>query len=530
MAHFNLLIQPEEGSGSFPVSLWAIGVSGAGQQLYTAPRASWLDYSHRLEQSKVMDAGNLGRADACIFRGEPVVQAVQCSPCDLAQVGFGESEAALPGHVSLGSLLSRVDSAQDAVLDPARGNGSYAEPEPPGHAMGAGVESKAMRPFRQRIALLGVSIDNLSMNEVVETIDGLIEKGGHYQVATANVDFLTKALDDCELLEILHRCELVVPDGMPLVWASKILGAPLKERVTGADLVPRLLELSSRKKRRIFLLGATEESSRAAAERIRNDYPAAVICGRYSPTFASGEAVEDELILQLIREANPDLLLVAFGNPKQEKWLARHRDRLEVPVCIGVGASIDFLSGIQFRAPLWMQQMGMEWMHRLINQPRRLALRYLNNLLFLLRYLPVQVVMTALQPRAVREGQIRLVWHGNVLTVGIAGAFCGSAAKTLFDELDRCNHDGSLILDLSSARFISPDAIGLLAYLAQRCARTGDELWITGGMPILRSVLKATFPSGGPFRLAMTLQDALTIVWPPSVRETTLDTLGSEAA
>jgi N-acetylglucosaminyldiphosphoundecaprenol N-acetyl-beta-D-mannosaminyltransferase len=424
-------------------------------------------------------------------------------------------------------LDAKSDAASFGWPDAAHSAEHQPGPQP---ASGADTKDETWRAFRNRIALLGVGIDNLSMDAVVEIIDGLIDTGGCHQIATANVDFLTKAFDDAELLDILHRCELVVADGMPLVWASRILGAPLKERVAGADLVPRLLELSARKKRRVFLLGATDENSRAAAEQIGRKYPGAIICGRYSPPFAPDGPAEDELVLKLIAEAKPDLLLVAFGNPKQEKWIANHRDRLNVPVCIGVGASIDFLSGRQCRAPHWMQRTGLEWTHRLINEPRRLALRYLNNSLFLLRYLSVQLVANSLQPRALQKPRVDLAWHGGVLTLGIVGAFCGSSAKEIIEQLERCSHSGSLVLDLTSAEFVAPDAAGLLIYLAQHCGRTGSELWVAGGKPALRSVLQATFPAGEPFRIAMTLQDALRFISSPSLPKTELSSLRSEAA
>jgi N-acetylglucosaminyldiphosphoundecaprenol N-acetyl-beta-D-mannosaminyltransferase len=523
MAHFDMLIQPEDGSGVFPVSLWAVRGVGNDQQLYAAPQASWLDYSRRIDQIKLMDERTLGHADACIFRGEPVVQNIQCSSSDLARMGFGDAQANLPKYLRLNALLNRQKTnAGDSCApesDPAR------EPSP---TMESGAAAKTSDAFRNRIALLGVGIDNLSMDAVVEIIDALIEEGGCHQVATAKVDFLTKAFDDAELLDILNSCELVLPDGMPLVWASRILGAPLKERVAGADLVPHLLELSARKKRRIFLLGATEENSSAAAQRIQKEYPDAILCGRYSPPFTQSDAMEDERTLQLIAEAKPDILLVAFGNPKQEKWIAKHRDRLNVPVCIGVGATIDFLSGRQSRAPQWMQQSGLEWIYRMVSEPRRLALRYLNNALFLLRYLSVQLLANSLQPRALQKPQIRLSWHGSVLAVGIVGGFSGSIAEQLIEDLDKCNHYGPLILDLSFTEFIAPDAAGLLIHLAQRCGRTGNELWLAGGKPSLRSVLQATFPAGEPFRTAATLKDALRFVWSPSLYERGLVSRRSE--
>ena len=236
----------------------------------------------------------------------------------------------------------------------------------------------------ERIAILGVPVDDLSMDEAVEKIDQLIERGGFHQVATANVDFLMNSIDDEGLMDILHRCELVLADGMPLVWASRVMGTPLKQRITGADLLPRLIELSQRKKRRMFLLGATEERSQAAADWIARTYPGAQLAGRYSPPFSSLAAIDHEHILKLIADADVDILLVAFGNPKQEKWLAMHRSHLQVPVCIGVGASIDFLSGQHPRAPGWMQQAGLEWLHRFLKEPRRLGCTFVTQSVSLL--------------------------------------------------------------------------------------------------------------------------------------------------
>jgi N-acetylglucosaminyldiphosphoundecaprenol N-acetyl-beta-D-mannosaminyltransferase len=512
LEHFDLLIRPEQGSGIFPVSLWAARGLKSGQRLYAAPQDSWLEYSRRLEQTNLMDERDLGRADACISRGESMLHSVLCSPQDLALLGFGEEQVKIPKHLRTSWLLAgreETASAEGAAMTAVLSDEALPESAA---AKAADGKAQIAQKFRNQIALLGVRIDNFSMDEVVETIDRFIDEGGFHQVATANVDFVTKAFDDSELLDILRDCELVVADGMPLVWASRVLGVALRERVTGADLVPRLLELSAQKKRRIFLLGATEENSRAAAERIKQEYPEAVICGRYSPPFTPGQSVDDEHVFELLEQAKPDILLVAFGNPKQEKWISRNRDRLKVPVCIGVGASIDFLSGRQSRAPFWMQKTGLEWMHRLVNEPRRLAVRYFDNGLFLLRYLSVQLLTTSLQPRTMQERQIKLAWHGEVLTVGVVGGFCGAAAQEMFQELERQEYDGSLVLDLSGTDFITPDATGLLLYLSQKCTRAGRELWIAGGTAQLHSVLQATFPAGEPFRVAMTMPDALHFV------------------
>src|ERR1700738_3138368 len=220
-----------------------------------------------------------------------------------------------------------------------------------------------------RVAILGVAIDNLTIDQVLDAVEVMIARGGFHQIATANVDFLIKSVQDQELCETLGRCDIVLADGMPLVWASRLLGTRLKERVTGADLVPRLAKLSAERGYRIFLLGASEESSGGTAEWIQKNFSSNCIAGRHCPRFQPLEEMDHEDILARIEEAQPDILMVAFGNPKQEKWLTMHRNRLKVPVCIGVGGSFDFLSGRIRRAPVWMQSYGFELLLREVSGP-----------------------------------------------------------------------------------------------------------------------------------------------------------------
>jgi len=220
---------------------------------------------------------------------------------------------------------------------------------------------------------LGVPVDNVSMEEALGRIEEFIAEGSCHQIATANVDYLVHAKKDSEYQQILCMCDMVVADGMPLVWASRLFGAPLKERVTGSDLVPRLAALSAKKGYGIFLLGATPEVSRRAEERLTSQYPGVRIVGRFSPPMRPLEELDDEEILREIERAAPDILLVAFGSPKQEKWIHRNRARLRVPVCIGVGGTLDFVAGAVPRAPRWMQISGLEWAYRIWAEPRRLA-------------------------------------------------------------------------------------------------------------------------------------------------------------
>ena len=175
-------------------------------------------------------------------------------------------------------------------------------------------------------------------------------------------------------------------------------------------------------------------------------------------------------MLKAIEDAKPDILLVAFGNPKQEKWLAMHRHCLNVPVCIGVGASVDFFSGRQSRAPMWMQRSGMEWIFRLFSEPRRLGPRYLDNVLFLLRYLSLQLFITSVQPSKSPATKISMTRLGRALIVRIAGDFTGPAVSELRQGIESELASGcSLIVDLSSSRTIRPMPPCSLSGLPSRC-------------------------------------------------------------
>ena len=490
-----MVIKPEKAKDPFAVSLWATWTGESGPRVMAAPESSWHDFASRLENSGILDSDSLGCVDAHVARGEPIVRYVSCSLEDLQKIGLRdvpESEA---------KRLPRQAGTFYQKLSGTSGSFSTDEYQP---------RASENAASKSQIALLGVRIDNVSTNQSVSIIDSLIDQGGFHQIATANVDFLNKAAVDPELMEILHSCELVLPDGMPLVWASRLMGTPLKERVTGADLLPRLLELSVQKKRRIFLLGATEDCSNFALQRVCREYPGAVICGRMSPPTASLTQMKNSEILKRIEESKPDILLVAFGNPKQEKWLAMHRDQLKVPVCIGVGGAFDLFSEKQMRAPLWMQRFGMEWMFRFLREPRRLGPRYLEGALFLLRYLSRQLLLTSVQPRNTETTKISVKRKENAVIVRVSGNFTGSAVVDLQRSLEPELENGcSFIMDLSSTSTIRPDAAGLLAFLAHRAWEANAQIWLVGVQRGVIGVLRATFPTGRYFRTAATVEEAL---------------------
>ncbi|OYW77333.1 MAG: hypothetical protein B7Z37_04620 [Verrucomicrobia bacterium 12-59-8] len=234
---------------------------------------------------------------------------------------------------------------------------------------------------RKQVRLMNVPFDVVTMPQTLERIGGMIDSKQPHYIATANVDFLVQSRRDTELRRILNDAHLVVCDGTPLVWLSKLLRRPLPERVAGSDLVPQLLARAEREGWRVFFLGGEPRTLKQAVRNIESKHPNIQIAGSYSPPFAPLDRMDHEGICERVREAKPEVLLVSFGCPKQEKWIARNYAALGVPVCIGVGATVDFLAGTVRRAPRWMQVAGMEWVFRLAQEPRRLLKRYSTDLL-----------------------------------------------------------------------------------------------------------------------------------------------------
>jgi exopolysaccharide biosynthesis WecB/TagA/CpsF family protein len=234
---------------------------------------------------------------------------------------------------------------------------------------------------REQIRLLNVPFDVVSMPQAIDRIAGMITNRQPHYVATANVDFTAQVRHDGELRKILDNAHLVICDGTPLVWLSRLLGRALPERVAGSDLVPQLLDRAEHEGWSVYFLGGEPDSVEKAIRNVTRKHSELKIAGAYSPPFTPLEKMDHEGICDRIRQANPDILLVSFGCPKQEKWISRNYQSLGVPVCIGVGATIDFLAGAVKRAPRWMQVAGLEWVFRLAQEPRRLLKRYATDFL-----------------------------------------------------------------------------------------------------------------------------------------------------
>jgi N-acetylglucosaminyldiphosphoundecaprenol N-acetyl-beta-D-mannosaminyltransferase len=226
--------------------------------------------------------------------------------------------------------------------------------------------------------LLGVPVAMVDYRRAIEVMDELVETRERGYVCAAPVHALMEARHDAEMLAALRASTLVVPDGMPLVWAANLLGEDLHDRVYGPELMLRYSDRCAERGQRVWLYGGRDQGSLVQlALSMRRRHPGIKIVGGYSPPFRPLTDEEESALVSQINEARPDVLWVGIGVPKQEKWMARMRDRLDVPVMCGVGAAFDFHAGRISMAPRWMQERGLEWIYRIAQEPKRLFPRYL---------------------------------------------------------------------------------------------------------------------------------------------------------
>jgi bacterial polymer biosynthesis proteins, WecB/TagA/CpsF family len=326
--------------------------------------------------------------------------------------------------------------------------------------------------------LLGLPFNVMTMDETIEDAVSIIESRKPGYMITANVDFIAQARNDSQLREILFHADRAVCDGMPLVWLSRMFKPSLPERVAGSDMVFRLFEEADKRKWKVYFLGSDNATLETTSGILNERYPAMDIVGTFSPPFGPVHAWPNKDILASIRKAKPDLLLVAVGCPKQEYWIAQHFELIDVPLSIGIGASLDFVSGTQVRAPKWLQKIGMEWSWRLITNPKRLAKRYIKDFyyLFVLTFLQWQLTRGGDKTKVYREdGEMHdgsdvgspvapvtlVVWRGNV----------EQATLDLVPMPD--DYDAPVLLQMTDVSFMDSSGIGRLAKVA-RLARQAD--------------------------------------------------------
>jgi N-acetylglucosaminyldiphosphoundecaprenol N-acetyl-beta-D-mannosaminyltransferase len=371
---------------------------------------------------------------------------------------------------------------------------------------------------RPPIAILGVPFDNVTKHEAVALVESMIASRQPHYLVTPNVDFLVQARRDVELRRILFEAHLVLCDGTPLVWASRVLGNALPERVAGADLVPLLVQIAAQKKYRLFLLGAAPAAAQRAVTRLQQQYPELVIAGHYSPPFNHLLEMDHEEIKRRIVEAKPDLLFVSFGCPKQEKWVAMHYRSLGVPVTAGVGATIDFLAGQVKRAPLWMQRSGTEWIFRLAQEPRRLLRRYVTDLWVFGSSIFPQ--WWQLQARAGLNGRPVSGLLPDAVDAGTAEFYrtrlpnrldfsAVNERASLIEEITVS--EGNCLLEMNSTTFIDSTGVGFLIRLHKRLRAHGRELILLAPSRVVLRALKLMRLSDF-FHLATNQEDALQVL------------------
>lgn len=229
-----------------------------------------------------------------------------------------------------------------------------------------------------RVTFLNTEVDNLTMDEAIDKAEELIIKKKPSYVVTPNVDHIVKLETDKEFQDVYKNADLILTDGMPLIWISKMRGNPIKEKISGSDFFPKLCERAAEKRYSLFLLGAAEGVAAKAAKNLKEKYEGLNIVGTYSPSYGF-EKKDDEIkmIIEMINETKPDILAVGLGAPKQEKFLYKYKNELNVPISLAIGASIDFEAGNINRAPRWMQNCGLEWFYRLCKEPKRMFKRYI---------------------------------------------------------------------------------------------------------------------------------------------------------
>ena len=229
----------------------------------------------------------------------------------------------------------------------------------------------------EKIKMLNTYVNNVTMQETLNSIESMILTNRKFYIVAVNVDVIMKIEHDTKLKEITDAADMVLIDGKPLIWISKWHRRPIKEKISGSDLVPQLCDFAVKKGYSIYILGGKEGIAEQAKQNVEKEYPGIKILGTYAPPLGF-EKNQDELdkINRMVSEAKPDLLIVCFGCPKQEKWIYDNYAKYDAKVSICAGATVDFLAGNVKRCPKWMSNHGLEWFYRFSQEPKRLFKRY----------------------------------------------------------------------------------------------------------------------------------------------------------
>lgn len=229
-----------------------------------------------------------------------------------------------------------------------------------------------------RMRFMNTYVDNVTMEMAVAHIEEFIKNREVGHVITPNVDQIVRIENDEYFKEICDNAELLLVDGTPLLWIARLYGRPIKQKICGSDLVPYLCDIAAQKGYAVFLLGAAEGVAAKAAENLKAKYPGLRVAGTYSPPYGF-EKDEKEIhkINQMLFDSKADLLFVGMGVPKQDIFIYENMRTYQIPMSFSIGATIDFEAGVQKRAPEWINKIGMEWLYRLIHDPKRMFKRYI---------------------------------------------------------------------------------------------------------------------------------------------------------
>ncbi len=358
------------------------------------------------------------------------------------------------------------------------------------------------------VMILGVPVDDLSLDSTIHHILTMI---GDYQldwrprqVATVNVDFLMNSLNwlpfgparHPELLEILQNADLVTADGMPIVWLSRLLHAPIQARVTGSDLVPALAKKIAQTGHSIYFLGGNGDVAQQAADKLIKKYPGLNVVGVDSPfVYTEGEEMltadeQDKSILEKINKVRPDILLVGFGNPKQELWFNRNSYKLKAAVTIGIGGTYEFIVGKVSRAPVWVQKSGFEWIHRILQDPKRLWKRYAIAIpklcvitipLLLSNLIQRKKNRALIHDNKAYPSDIIQGWNSYEVKIKLSKRLDSQSMQIIIDNWENYLLEyKNLIFDFIDVEMIDSNALGMLVRLYKRAQKNQMSVSSTG--------------------------------------------------
>lgn len=230
----------------------------------------------------------------------------------------------------------------------------------------------------EQVVLFGIPFSRVSLDELCDAIRDRIAAGEPGFVVTPNVDHVCRFHRDAAFQSVYDHAFLIVPDGVPLLWFARLLGRPLRQKLSGSDLVPKLCAYAAAHDLSVFFLGGRPGAAEGTADQLSKVHPSLRVAGSLAPPIGFNESdVSNDEVVRTLRESKADLCFVAFGSPKQEIWMDAHINESGVGMMLGVGAGLDFASGLVRRAPRLMQKLGLEWLWRLVLEPRRLWRRYL---------------------------------------------------------------------------------------------------------------------------------------------------------